>query len=1187
MHLRALFVPPKAGLTKALLIMKFTATILLAACLQVSATGNSQTISLSENNASLEKIFREVKRQTSYDFWYESKLLKQAKKVDIHVTNVSLEQVLKICFENQLLTYSIAEKTIIVKPRATPPEEIVTPPSPPPPIDISGKITDEEGRPLVGASVKIKGTQTGTTTDANGNFTLQVPDGGGVLVVSYVGYQTIEMAVSKNTSSLTMVLKQAESNVEEVVVVGYGTQKRKDLTGSVSSIGATMIEKVPVATLDQAIQGRAAGVNVTNNDAAPGASVFIQIRGIGSLGSNTPLYVVDGYPITGGLNAINPSDIATIDILKDASATAIYGNRASNGVVIITTKRGKKNGVEVALDALVSFQSQPEMYDVLNAQEWTSLVIERAPIDNIQVLPEWNNPSSLHSIDWQDEVYRTGLKQNYNLAIRGGSEKVQSAFSIGYFDQDGVVLGSDFKRFNLSLNLDYNPFKWLRSSSSVKYARGSGKTHIGTGGQVGDSEEKGILDLSFLPPTMTGNKLTDQVKDGKGNYGFYPPANVHFFLYNYGNPVYDAETDDIKNESDVFLGTTSLEFTILDGLKFKTNFGISTNGKSGYLFKPSDTRSLDQYGDPGIQRAQSTYSQYANNSFEWLWENTISYTKTFGVHSIDFVGGVSAQENTYRQMGVKGFGSISDVLRDVGSIQDVTDLIGNQQTYSFASQFARINYKLMDRYLITGTVRRDGSSKFAPENQYGVFPSGSIAWRVKEESFLKDVQAIADLKIRASYGEVGNQGGIGLFQYLAQYSTGGPQISFSNYGYPFGGVYQSGLQLAALPNPDLKWETSKMTDIGFDIAFLRGALTVTVDYYRKESKDFLLNIPVPTQTGFTTAAKNVGSIRNTGVEFAIDYRKAKKDFTYGINLNFTTLDNELLSLTDNLTSLSGLQLSSDGEGLGFPANSSWRQYSLTKIGRPVGEFYGYKAAGIFQTQGEIDALNAAAEALYGPGATYQSGAVPGDRKFIDINGDGQITGDDRVSLGRPIPKIFGGLNVDATYKAFDFNIFFYGVSGNRILNYQRASLESFGGLSNISRDYYLNRWTPNKTGGNRYTRVTNEDNNDNNRPSDVYAEDGSYLRLRNIQVGYTLPANLLSRFAITRLRIYVSAQNLFTITGYSGLDPEIGLPQQYDGATRYGPAGFGELPRSVGSSGVDVGNYPLSRFYTFGLNVTF
>ena len=496
MHLRALFVPPKAGLTKALLIMKFTATILLVACLQVSATGNSQTITLSENNASLEKIFREVKRQTSYDFWYESKLLKQAKKVDIHVTNVSLEQALDICFQNQLLSYSIVEKTIIVKPRATPPAEIVTPP--PPLIDITGKITNEEGQPLGGASVKLKGTQTGTATDANGNFTLQVPDAGGVLVISYVGHQTIEMAVSKNTAAaLKIVLKQEVSKVEEVVVVGYGTRKRKDLTGSVSSIDASQIEKVPVTTIDQAIQGRAAGVNVTSNDGAPGSSVFVQIRGIGSLGSNAPLYVVDGYPISGGLDAINPTDIASIDILKDASATAIYGNRASNGVVIITTKRGTRTGVQVSLDAVLSSQSQPEMYDVLNAQQWVALVNERAPIDGIALLPEWSNPSALHSIDWQDEVYRSGLRQNYNIAVRGGSDKVQTAFSAGYFDQEGVVLGSEFKRFNLSLNLDYDPFTWLRSSSSVKYTRRNHKTHIGTGGQIRRFRRKRNTRLKF------------------------------------------------------------------------------------------------------------------------------------------------------------------------------------------------------------------------------------------------------------------------------------------------------------------------------------------------------------------------------------------------------------------------------------------------------------------------------------------------------------------------------------------------------------------------------------------------------------------------------------------------------------------------------------------------------------------
>lgn len=1039
---------------------------------------------------------------------------------------------------------------------------------------ISGKVTDDSGTPLSGVNITVEGSTAGVTTDGAGNYSIDAPSPNSQLSFSYVGFVIQKIRVGNNTV-IDVSLVSENRELGQVVVVGYGTQRRKDLTGSVSSIGAEQIKNVPVTTLDQAIQGRSTGVNVTNNDGAPGAGVFVQIRGIGSLGNNNPLYVVDGYPITGGLNTLNPNDIASIDILKDASATAIYGNRASNGVVIVTTKRGKRNGVQVSLDAVTSVQSQPEMYKVLNAEQWVTLVKERAPIDNIQLLPEWNNPSALHSINWQDEVYRSALRQIYNIGIRGGSDKVQSAFSAGYFDQKGIVLGSDFKRINASLNLDYNALPWLKSSSSIKYTRGERKTPFGTGGQIQSSEDKGILDLSFLPPTMTGNKLTDRVNDGKGNYGFFPPSNVHFFLSGYGNPVYDIETNDIKYGNNVFLGTTSLEATIVEGLRVKTNLGINTNEASGYFFRPSDTRSLQQYGDPGIQRAQSTYSQYANNSFEWLWENTISYAKSFGEHDIDFVGGVSAQKNTFRQLSVGGFGSVSDVLRDVGSIVNITGQSGNQQTYSFASQFGRINYKFKDRYLITGTIRRDGSSRFAKENYYGVFPSGSIAWRVKEESFMKSVDFITDFKIRASYGEVGNQDGIGLFKYLAQYSTGGPQISFFNFGYPFDGVYQPGLQLAALPNPKLRWETSKMTDIGFDISFLNGALTLTADYYKKESKDFLLNIPVPAQTGFVIAARNVGSIRNSGIEVALGYRKAKKDFSYGINLNASTVNNKLLSLTDGLTSISALQLSSDGEGIGFIPNSSWRQSGLTSVGGSVGEFFGYKSAGIFQTQAEIDVLNAAAEAKYGPGAAYQSGAVPGDRKFVDTNGDGWVTLDDRVSLGSPIPKIFGGLNLDATYKSFDFNVFFYGVSGNKILNFQKAQLESFEGLSNIGEEFYNNRWTPGKPGNNRYTRITNEDNNGNTRPSDVYVENGSYLRLRNVQVGYTLPSNLLSRLSISSLRLFVSAQNLFTITKYTGLDPEIGLPQQFDGS------------RSVGSSGIDVGNYPLSKIYTLGLNVTF
>jgi TonB-linked SusC/RagA family outer membrane protein len=1027
---------------------------------------------------------------------------------------------------------------------------------------VTGKVYESNtGQELPGVTVAIEGTSKATTTDNSGSYSIEVPSSNATLSFSYVG-SVIQKIKVGNRSAIDVSLIADTRQLSQVVVTGYGSQRRKDLTGSISSISSAQIENVPVTTLDQALQGRSAGVNVLNNDGAPGGGVNIQIRGIGSFGNNDPLFVVDGYPIAGNLNTINPGDIASIDILKDASATAIYGNRAANGVVIVSTKRGNRNGVQLSLDALTSIQAEPKQYKLLNAFQWATLINRLAPVDNITLLPEWSNPAALHNIDWQEEIYQKGLKQNYNIALRGGNEKVQSAFSAGYFDQKGIVLGSNYKRINLSLNLDYNAYSWLKSSSSFKYSRVDSKIPFGTGS---------ISSLNVLPPSITGNHLTDLAKDANGNYGFYNPVDPNTKLYT--NPLYSIETTDQKNLNNFFLGTTSLEATIIPGLRIKTNLGINTNDYAGYYFTPSDKRAQEQYG-LGTINALANYSQSANNNFEWLWENTISYTKTFGDHSIDVVGGVSDQKNVYRELSFRGQGSISDALRNVRSYDEL-DRSGFQQPYSLASQFGRINYKFKDKYLITGTVRRDGSSKFAKDHQYGTFPSGSIAWKVKEESFLKNVSVINDLKIRGSYGEVGNERGIFPFQYLSTYTTGGPEQSIGNVGYPFNKVYQPGLILSALPNPDLKWETAKIADIGLDAAFLNGRLTLTVDYYNKESHDFLLNIPVPAQTGFTTAARNVGSIRNRGIEVSVDYRKSKKDFSYGVNVNFSTIHNELLSLTEGQTALSNFQLNENGL-FGLGGSGSWGEFSLSKIGGPVGEFYGYKSDGIFQTQKEVDDLNSIAESKHGAGSVYQGTTVAGDRKFVDVNGDGWVTPDDRVALGSPIPKILGSVNLDFTYKSFDFNAFFYGVSGNKIFNNNQSSLESFGQLSNISEKYLLNSWTPTNP-SNRYPRVTANDYNQNRsgRPSSAFIEDGSYLRLRNVQLGYTLPSDLTRKVAISKARLYVSAQNLFTITNYSGLDPEIGLPQQGNGA------------RNVYASGIDIGTYPTSRFYTFGLNVTF
>jgi TonB-dependent starch-binding outer membrane protein SusC len=1055
---------------------------------------------------------------------------------------------------------------------------------------ITGKVVaNENDSTLPGVTVSVKGKNINTVTGRDGSFSLSVPPNS-LLVFSSVGFVPQVIPVN-NTSTFSVRLVSNQLNLQQVVVIGYGTAQRKDLTGAVSSISADQIEKVPVTTLDQAMQGRSAGVEVTNNDGQPGGGVQVQIRGVGSLGYTDPLYVVDGYPLSGGISNINPSDIATIDILKDASATAIYGNRASNGVVIITTKRGRKNGVQISVDANTAVQTKPKEYAVLNAQQWGQLAFQHAAIDGYTALANWADADTLHEADWQNAVYQTGVRQQYNVAIRGGSERTQTSISAAYFDQKGIVLGSEYKRYSLGANVDYNATNWLKSVTSLKYTRLNSVIPFGTGGQGAGS---GVGYLSKLPPTLDGgNLITPLIKQtigGMVNYGFFNPNNQA--VRNWGSgPEYLIETQDQQNRTDYLLGTTSLEATILPGLRVKTNFGINISDFSGYYFTPSDTREATQYGT-GTQSSLNYFSQNSSSLYEWVWENTVAYTKTFGLHKIDAVGGISAQHTLNSYIGGAGTGLASNALRDLAQVATITNVYGNQNITTLESQFGRINYTYADKYLLTATIRRDGSSKFAPGNQYGIFPSGSVAWRAKQESFMQGLDWLSDLKVRASYGQIGNQLGIAPFQYLSLYSSGPSDGNVNSNGYPFGKVYQPGLVLAALPNPNLKWETSDQTDIGVDAAFLNGRLTVTADYYRKESRNFLLNIPVPAQTGFTSAERNVGSILNDGVEFAATYsHTAGGGFHYNVGFNITTVHNELLSLASGESYIYNLLT------LGFPTTgtNNWGTYSISQIGKPVGEFYGYKSAGIFQSQKQIDALNAIAVAKYGAGNYYEptqgpaGSAIPGDRYFKDINNQGRITPDSsQTALGSPIPKFFGGATFDATYKNWDFSVFLYGTYGNKIYNYQERTLESFGsstgsvGLENIGLKYYENAWTP-QNGNNRYAQIDANEFNANSRPSDAYVENGSYLRLRNLTIGYTVPWKTASDNFKPRIRLYVTAQNLFTITKYTGLDPEIGQPL---GTDPNNPSA-GAVVRNVTASGIDVGTYPNSRYYTIGFNVTF
>jgi TonB-dependent starch-binding outer membrane protein SusC len=1035
----------------------------------------------------------------------------------------------------------------------------------------TGKVVSDSGLAVSGVSVHVKGSSVGTVTGEDGSFTINAAPGT-ILEFSAIGFTSFETKVG-STTEFRMVANRNDKSLNEVVVVGYGTVKRKDLTGSVSSIGAATIGSVPVPSVEAALQGRAAGVQVTNNDGAPGANITVLIRGVGSLASygNGPLYVVDGYPIQGGIQNINPSDIATMDVLKDASATAIYGIRAANGVVIITTKRGKSGNVQVSLDGYLAFQSKPKEYSLLNAKQFATMsnqVEASDPLMKYKSFAPWHNPDSLTNVDWQNGIYQSGLTQNYDLAIRGGNEKVQTAVSIGYYDQKGIVQGSYFQRINLGLNLEYTPLPWLRSSTSAKYSYQNANNPFGTGN---------LLQLEQNPPTMDGgNLLTNQIKDNAGNYGYYNP--IWTYISKYNNPLYSIQTNQSQNITNYFLGNSSLEVTILKGLKIKTLGGVNISMYSGSFYQPEDDRKVNQYGAAAGASQNAFYNQHLYQSFDWLWENTISYDRIFGKNAIHFVGGVSAQETTNDFMGGSGIPP-NTVIRDLSQVTNLkldtynsTGGPGNGQTIAtLSSLFARLSYSFDDKYLITGTIRRDGSSKFDVNNLYGTFPSGAVAWKVKQESFLENVDWLSDLKLRGSYGAVGNQGSIGLYQYEALFSTGyGPNINPpDNLGYPFNKIYQYGYAQVQPANPNLKWETDYQTDIGMDAAFLHGALTLTADWFNRKSKDFLLTLAAPAQTGYNFITRNVGTMDNRGIELALNYsHNVNRDFRYNLGLTFTAIHNELTGITSGTTyvqNFGGLNLTGNG----------WADFSQTYIGQPVGEFYGYKSIGIFQTQSQIDLLNQNSVKQNPLFPYYQkAGNQPGDRYFADLNGDGHIDATDQTSLGSPIPKFYGGFNVDITYKSWDFNLFFYGVYGNKILNYVQNNLQTFenrgfAGVENVSQEYYANAWSPTNP-SNKYSRISyNDDAIGSAVPSSAWIENGSFLKLKNFTVGYTLPSSMASMAHITKLRIYVSAQNLFTITSYTGLDPEIGL--QNGNATQ---------------NGVDNGTYPSSKFFTIGLNLT-
>jgi TonB-dependent starch-binding outer membrane protein SusC len=993
---------------------------------------------------------------------------------------------------------------------------------------ITGTLTSsEDGQPLIGASILLKGTTTGTISDVNGKYSISVPDEdakNGVLIFSYIGYMLAERTIN-DQSVIDVRLESDVRALKDVVVVGYGTQKKGDVTASLSSVAASEFKDQPVTGVGQALQGRAAGVQVSQASNAPGGGVVVRIRGGNSINAgNEPLYVIDGFPVynSGGTD-FNPSDIESVEILKDASATSIYGSRGANGVILITTKRGKQGKGKVEFQTYYGMQQVGKTLPVLNGTEYANFVNEaRTNAGQAALFP---NPASFgEGTNWQNEIYRSAPIQNHQINFSGGNDKTQYLLSGNLFEQKGVLINSDFKRYSVRLNLNSQVNDWLSVGTSLNVIRSeTNATPTDQDGASGAGQSIVYGSYLFSP--------TQPLRDGVGNYNVNNTAG----LFDIGSPVAHSygTTNNLRGLR-VF-GNVFADIKIAKDLTFRTSFGtdLSSSIRGIYSSKFLTKRGQQTGGEAAISNG--------NNS-GWLTENTLTYKKNIGEnHHFVFLGGFTSQLQRTEGINTAGTGFATENLTFNGLSNATTPgrpSNGGSQ-WQLNSVLSRINYDFKGKYLLTVTVRADGSSRFSEGNKWGAFPSASVAWRVSEESFLANSKVISDLKVRASYGLTGNTE-ISAYQSLDIFASQG-------YNYNFGSpnTLVTSYVPARVGNRGLTWETTTQTDFGIDLSLFNNRINITADYYNKETTDLLFNGSIPSTTGYTAYLKNVGKIRNTGFELGINSINTTGELKWTTNFNISTNKNEIIDLGGDNNIPAGGNASS--------ANIGPNGTGILRIGEPVGVFYGYEFGGIWQT-GDVIVGSA------------QPNARPGDRKYVDLNGDNVINSADRKILGQSQPKFIGGITNTLSYKGIDFSVLMQGVSGNSILNVNRFELEQPNGSTNVSRDM-LDRWTP--------TNPSNTMPRANvagtiSLPSSRQIEDGSFLRVKSIVLGYSLPASLLKRISISSLRIYVSSQNLFTFTNYSGVDPEV---------SRFG--------QETLRQGIDYGSYPVNKSYLVGLNLSF
>ncbi|REG84034.1 SusC/RagA family TonB-linked outer membrane protein [Algoriphagus antarcticus] len=979
--------------------------------------------------------------------------------------------------------------------------------------NVSGVIKSSTGETMPGVNVLVKGTTTGTASDIDGNFSLSVPSDESILVFSFIGYTSKEVRVG-NSSELSVVLAEDLSSLSEVVVVGYGTQQRAKVTGAISSVGSEQIRALPVPSLASALQGRAAGVNVTNSG-SPGTDPIVRIRGIGTVGNNDPLYVIDGMP-AGGLNQINPADIESIEVLKDASTAAIYGSRGANGVILVTTKKGKIGKPLVSLDSYYGMQKAWQTLDLLNRDQYIAFGRDLLGNAGAAAPARFNNLGEFANvdIDYQDEMFLSAPIQDHNLNISGGTENVLYNFSLGYFGQEGIMRGTDFERVSLRSNTEYKVHKRVKIGQTLTVAYSNRNNEPFSGGR--SQLEHIVKAVPYIP-----------VRDASRPGGFRAPDRVDGS--DPENPVLNAVLRKSISQDYKILGSAYINVNILQGLNYKFLVGLDVGIGDSYNYSPSFNA-----GDFSISPFASI-SKTKSNFVSPLFSNQLTYEKDFGKHHFDVLGVVERQTSTFNSLNGSGQNSLTNEVKELQGVQNQTTT-SSKTEYALISYVGRLNYDYAQKYLISTSIRRDGGSRFGPDNKWGTFPSVSVGWRVSEEGFMKNLAAVSDLKLRASYGETGNDR-IGDYVYQATIN--------SNLFYNFDDNLLTGSTISALANADLKWETTKMKNIGLDLGLFSDKFNLSFEWFENTTEGMILGVPIPPSLGYDGApVANVGTVKNNGIELTAGYQLRSGDFQMSVDGNMGFVSNELISLGTGNTIFGP---SFQGDAL-----------TLTEEGQPIAYFYGWIADGIFQS---------------GENTSQQPNASAGDIKFRDINDDGIINADDRTNLGHYLPDVTYGLNATASYKGFDFTMFWQGVSGNEIFNNLRYHTEGMTRLFGAST-VVLDRWTPTNTDTN-VPRAISGDPNRNARASSRFVEDGSYIRLKNISIGYSVPNATLqawSKGTISKVRVYVSAQNLLTITDYTGYDPEI--------SARTG------INSSLGT-GIDYGQFPAARTIMGGIQLAF